>query len=99
MFLGSNKAFENTLTSSNPYFFTKNAVHHLALQMSTKQELPVTSTVLTLLHETNKEDIKEVPHEQLAFQVRQWVDGIDRPDNGSFAKLDYTDGKLNTTFV
>lgn len=39
------------------------------------------------------------PPQKIATMIRQWADGENRPDNGSFAKVHYENGVIYPTFL
>jgi dihydropteridine reductase len=78
--------------------------------LSERNELPETSTVITILPGTldtpaNREAMGEAnihtwaPPEKVAYLIRRWADGENRPTNGSYAKLIYENDSLYTKFV
>uniref|UniRef100_A0A7S3N065 Dihydropteridine reductase n=1 Tax=Strombidium inclinatum TaxID=197538 RepID=A0A7S3N065_9SPIT len=110
MFTGAAAAFEGPVNFAYGYAMSKAATHALALQMAQRTEIPEHSTVVTILPQiidtpANREAMADAdkedwqPPEKIAELVMGWSEGSNRPDNGSFAKLSYTNGSIVHEFV
>jgi len=88
------------------YALAKNAVHSLAQNLSTSKALPQGASVITILPKTldtpaNREwmpekDWKDMQRtEDVAELIYMWLNGTNRPANGSFVEFDkQKDGSL-----
>ena len=110
MFTGAAAVFEGPVNFAYGYAMSKAATHNLALQMAEKTELPENSTVLTILPQIidtpdNQEAMPDAdksewqPPSKIAELVRGWASGENRPENGSFAKLNYQNGCMVPEFL
>ena len=110
MLTGAAAVFDGPVNFAYPYYFAKSATHSLAILLSERTEIPETSTVVTILPgtldtEANREamkgmDTKEwAPPDKVAFMIRRWADGENRPTNGSYCKLMYENESLYAKFV
>jgi len=91
------------------YSLAKTAVHSLALNLS-EQAKESGSRIITLLPETidtesnrqampNADFTKWSKPEQIGELVKGWVDGLNTPNNGSFAVLKVKNGSVVPDFV
>ena len=110
MFTGAAAAFEGPINFAYGYAISKAATHHLALTMAERTEIPKTSQVCTILPQiidtpANRESMPEAdtstwqPPEKIAHLVVGWAGGDNRPENGSFAKLIYTNECIIPEFL
>uniref|UniRef100_A0A7S3FUQ0 Dihydropteridine reductase n=1 Tax=Strombidium rassoulzadegani TaxID=1082188 RepID=A0A7S3FUQ0_9SPIT len=110
VFTGAAAAFEGPVNFAYGYGMSKCATHHLAMHIAERQEIPKTSTVVTILPQTidtpgNREAMADAdksewqPTEKIAALVRSWAEGDNRPMNGSFAKLHYKNECMTSEFV
>lgn len=78
--------------------------------LSERNELPETSTVITILPGTLDTEANRAamgidnisswaPPDKVAYLLRRWADGENRPTNGSYAKLMYENDSLYTKFL
>lgn len=102
--------FEGPVNYAYPYYFAKTATHALAMLIAERTEIPETSTVVTILPgvldtEANREAMADAdksgwaPPEKVAYLIRRWADGENRPTNGSYAKLIYEQESVYAKFV
>lgn len=105
LFTGAATVFESPVYYASGYYFAKTATHALAMNMSEKDCLPETATVVTILPgmldtKANREAMPDMdtntwlPTEKLAVVIQKWADGENRPENGSYVKLDYANEVL-----
>ena len=100
-FTGAAKVFEGPVNWAFAYGMTKQATHSLVLHMSERVDIPKSSSVCCILPGTidtpaNRESMPDekdkdgwLPPDKIAEMLRAWSDGENRPENGSFAKLNY----------
>lgn len=92
---GSLLAFKETSPNMLSYGVSKNLVHILALNLSTRKELISENTVICILPdilntETNRKAMPEVDYtkwtspDKIADIIYMWNKGINTPKNGSF---------------
>ena len=110
MFTGAASVFEGPVNYAYAYAISKSATHALALQMAERSEIPVSSTVVTILPKIidtpmNRKDMPDADHstwappEKIAQMVRGWAQGENRPSNGSFARIEYENGTVFPKFM
>ena len=110
MFTGAAAVFEGPVNFAYAYYLAKSTTHALALQMSERKEIPETATVVTLLPQmvdtpANRAAMPDAdksewaPCDKISLMIRQWADGENRPQNGSFAKVNYQNGVVYPTFL
>ena len=95
IFVGSLLSFKENTPSMLSYGVTKNMVHSLALNMSTRKALSTENIVLCILPEILNTEVnrKAMPKEdhskwvspkKLAETIFDWARGVNTPKNGSF---------------
>ena len=110
MFTGAAAVFEGPVNFAYGYAMSKASTHHLALQMAERTEIPESSSVVTILPQIidtpdNRKDMPDADHstwtppEKIAEMVRGWAQGENRPENGSYAKLNFKNGCVVPEFV
>ena len=110
MFTGAAAVFQGPVNFAYGYAMSKAATHALALQMAERTEIPESSTVCTILPQIidtpdNRdampdEDTSEwQPPQKIAQLVCGWSNGDNRPENGSFAKLVYSNSCIVPEFL
>ena len=110
MFTGAAAVFKGPVNYAYGYAMSKAATHNLALQLAERKEIPKTATVVTILPQIldtpeNREMMKDAdqsgwqPPEKVAELVRGWAEGENRPENGSFAQLNYENGCIIPEFL
>ena len=78
--------------------------------MAERTEIPEDSTVITILpqiidSEQNRKDMPDADHStwappnKIADLVRSWAQGENRPENGSYAKLEFKNGCVVPEFM
>ena len=88
------------------YSLAKQATHHIALNMATREEIPDSSSVVTILPETldtpgNREAMPDADFstwaktDQVAQLLKMWANEENRPDNGAFVKLEVVNGTVS----
>ncbi len=99
-FTGAAKVFEGPVNWAFAYGMTKQATHSLVLHLAEKTDIPQSSSVCCILPNTidtqaNRESMPNedksgwLPPDKIAEVLRSWAEGENRPENGSFAKLNY----------
>lgn len=107
---GAASAFKDVTPGNLAYGLAKTAVHSLALNLSTRESIPSTSTVSTILPEiidtpSNREAMPNADYSKwsnpvsIAGLLKMWADGDNRPANGSFAVLKCINGNIVPDFV
>jgi dihydropteridine reductase len=107
---GAAAAFKDVTPGNLAYGLAKTAVHSLALNLSTRESIPTTSTVSTILPEIidtpgNREAMPGADFSKwsspsaIAGLLKMWADGDNRPQNGSFAVLKCINGSIVPDFV
>ena len=110
MFTGAAAVFEGPVNYAYAYAMSKSATHALALNMATREDLPESADVVTILPQiidtpTNRNDMPDAdfstwaPPEKIAALVRGWAEGENRPLNGSFARLQYENDTVFPKFL
>ena len=110
MFTGAAAVFEGPVNFAYGYYLAKSTTHALALQMAERKEIPETCSVVTILPTiidtpANRQAMPEMdksdwlPADDVALLIRQWANGENRPENGSFAKLNFKNGVVFPTFL
>ena len=110
MFTGAAVPFKSTAPACLAYSLAKNAVHSLALNMAARTDLSSVATVVTILPSmidtpANREAMPDADKsewlspEGISKLVKAWVDGKNRPDNGSFVLLKKEKGEVVPEFV
>ena len=110
MFSGAAAVFEGPVNFAYAYAMSKSATHALALQMAERSEIPASSTVVTILPKVidtpmNRRDMPDADHsswapsDKVAMMVRGWADGENRPENGSYVKIEYEKGSVFPKFM
>lgn len=98
VFTGALGPYKSPTPALLAYALAKNAVHSLALNMSTRTDIPSVATVLTILPGTldtpanrlsmpdaNRSDW--VSTEGVARLLKEWAEGKNTPENGSYLHL------------
>ncbi|CAG9323566.1 unnamed protein product [Blepharisma stoltei] len=107
---GAAACFKDTTPGIIAYALSKTATHSLALNLATRQDIPATSTVATILPEVidtpsnrdampNADFSKWANPRSIAALVKMWAEGVNRPENGSFAVLKTVNGQIVPEFV
>ena len=107
---GAASAFKDVTPGNLAYGLAKTAVHSLALNLSTRESIPSTSTVSTILPEiidtpSNREAMPNADYSKwsnpvsIAGLLKMWADGDNKPANGSFAVLKCINGNIVPDFV
>ena len=110
MFTGAAAVFEGPVNYAYGYYLAKSTLHALAHQMAERKEIPETCSVVTILPTiidtpANRQAMPEMdksdwlPADDVALLIRQWANGENRPENGSFAKLNFKNGVVFPTFL
>lgn len=98
VFTGAAGPFQAPTPGILVYSLSKNVVHSLALNMSTRTDISSIATVLTILPGTldtprNRLDMPDanrsswVSTEGVATLLKEWAENKNRPDNGSYLLL------------
>jgi len=107
---GAAAAFSGPINYAYAYGASKAATHSLALTLAERTEIPADSCVVTLLPTmidtpANRAAMPDADTKEwadplkIAALVHQWANGVNRPLNGSFAKLDYKNGTIIPNFL
>ena len=107
---GAAVVFEGPVNFAYGYAMSKTATHHLALQLAERKEIPASSSVITILPQIidtpgNREAMPDAdksewqPTDKIASLVECWARNLNRPENGSFAKLVYKNECISTEFM
>ena len=110
VFTGAAAVFSSPANFAFAYAMSKSSTHALVMNLSAREDIPPSSRVVCILPTmidtpANREampdaDFNEwLPPEKIAELVGGWSDGLNTPENGSFAKLDYKNGSVVPTFV
>lgn len=110
LFTGAAAPFKDTTPKMLAYALSKTATHALALNLATREDIPSTSTVTTILPEVidtpqNREAMPTADFSKwtdpgaIAGLVKMWAEGHNRPENGSFAILKNVNGQVVPEFV
>ena len=110
MFTGAAAVFDGPVNFAYGYALSKAATHTLAVQMAEREEIPESSTVVTILPgvidtPANQSDMPDAdksewqPPEKIAQLVTSWAAGENRPQNGSFARLAYKNECIIPEFI
>lgn len=103
MFTGASACFEGPTNWAFAYGMSKTVTHSIALNIARQEDIPSSSRVCTILPQildtkANREampefeDDKFTPCDQVADLIQSWANGENRPENGSFAKLNFEKG-------
>jgi len=110
MFTGAASVFEGPVNYAYAYAMAKSATHALALQLAERTEIPKSSTVVTILPKIidtprNREDMPDADHskwappEKIAYMIKSWANGENRPENGSYARIEFENGVVFPKFM
>lgn len=97
---GAAAVFQGPVNYAFAYGMTKQATHAVALQLAERTDIPKSASVCCILPTTidtpgnrasmpNEDHSKWLPPQKVADLLRAWAEGENRPENGSFAKLNY----------
>ena len=107
---GSAAVFKDVTPGNLGYGLAKTAVHCLALNLATRENIPSTATVSTILPEIidthsnraampNADFTTWCKPRAIAGLIKMWADGNNKPENGSFAVLKNVNGHIVPQFV
>jgi hypothetical protein len=77
-------------------------VLHLTVRLSQSILYIISTTIDTAKNREEMPDADKsnwLPPEKIGDLIRAWSDGENRPDNGSFAKLNYKNGCIVPDFI
>ena len=107
---GAAAVFKDVTPGNLAYGLAKTAVHSLALNLATKENIPSSATVSTILPEiidapANRAAMPNADFSTwssplaIAGLLKMWADGNNRPQNGSFAILKCVNNSIVPEFV
>jgi len=110
VFTGAAGPFQSPTPGLLAYALSKNAVHSLALNMSTRTDISSVSTVLTILPgildtPRNRLDMPDanrstwISTESVAKLLKEWAENKNRPENGSYLLLKDEKGAVVHQFI
>ena len=107
---GAASVFEGPVNWAFAYGITKQATHAIALHLAERQDIPKSSNVCCILPTmidtpANREAMPDenksgwLPPDKIAELLGAWAEGENRPENGSFAKLEFKSGCVVPEFL
>jgi dihydropteridine reductase len=107
---GAAKVFEGPVNWAYAYGITKQATHAMVLHLAERVDIPKSSSVCCILPtmidtEANRDAMPNedtsswLPPEKVGELLRSWAEGENRPENGSFAKLNYKNQCVVPEFI